>query len=195
MLLIGVCGFLYGNGSTFSGRDFISLSGGRGGVGDDTKAWSGEMTSTSQEAVVTTKEATLTVYICGQVYRPGVYDLPVSARLWDAVELAGGMTPQAAESAINLAEPLSDGERYYIPMRAETEEGVLFADQKDTRININTASKEELTSLPGIGATRAENIVAYREANGKFTSIEELSKVSGISEGILSQISDKIRVK
>ena len=93
------------------------------------------------------------------------------------------------------AEPLTDGMRYYIPSRSEREEGKLYEDPQDQRVNLNTATREELMTLSGIGQTRAENILAYREAHGKFRSIEELTEVSGISEGILSQIKDQIRVK
>ena len=186
LLFVGVGGYIYGKGIP----DLPVLRSAKSVEAE----WKKEETF-SQVEVVTTKEATLTVYVCGEVRNPGVYDLPLSGRLCDAVELAGGVTERAATSAVNMAEPLSDGERYYIPTRAESEEGVLYENKSDTRVNINTASKEELTSLPGIGQTRAESIVAYREANGKFESIEELNKVSGISEGIIAQIQDKIRIK
>ena len=187
LVFVGVFGFVYGKLPAL--REKASGPGGtlRFGVSEERPETTAELTTTAQ--------ALLTVYICGEVCRPGVYDLPTDGRLCDAVALAGGVTGKAAADSVNLAEPLTDGMRYYIPCRAESEEGSLYEDPTDTRVNLNTATKEELMTLAGIGQTRAERILEYREANGKFRSIEELCKVSGISEKILAQIQDRIRVK
>ena len=188
LLFVGVGGFVYGKGIP----QFRASDDERQG----SLRWSRpEVTEQAVTETVTTEAPLLTVYICGEVNRPGVYDLPTDGRLCDAVALAGGVTGSAAADSVNMAEPLADGMRYYIPARAESEEGVLYEDPSDERINLNTATKEELMTLSGIGEARAESILAYREANGKFRSIEELCKVSGISEKILAQIQDRIRVK
>ena len=188
MIFVGAAGLLFG-------KKFPGSAAGQAGS-SGTLRWSRPEESTqAEETGATTQEARLTVYICGEVRRPGVSELPTDGRLCDAVALAGGVTGSAAADAVNMAEPLTDGMRYYIPSRSESEEGKLYEDPQDQRVNLNTATREELMTLSGIGQTRAENILAYREAHGKFRSIEELTEVSGISEGILSQIKDQIRVK
>ena len=158
----------------------------------------------------------IAVYLCGQVYNPGVYILEAGSRLYQAVEMAGGLTDQAQAEAVNLARVLSDSEQIYIPDISEqvsipmTEylpsastaasgeanglDGVPVSSSSGNPlvININQASVEELMQLPGIGQVKAEAIVAYRSSNGLFASIEEIKNVPGIKEAAFEKIKGMI---
>lgn len=134
------------------------------------------------------------VYVCGAVSSPGVVVLPEGSRAEDALKAAGGFADDAWRDYVNLAERVSDGEKLYFPTLEESE--VLAAQEEtDGRININTADVAQLCTLPGIGESRARDIIAYREANGAFESCEDIMKVSGIKTSVYGKISDKITVK
>lgn len=158
------------------------------------------------------------VHICGAVRTPGVYELPAEARVYEAVLCAGGMRDDAAAEIVNQARILTDGEQIYIPTDGEVMEsrkqgleGDVWNSSPDVqagqtgqeygagstaekKVNINTASREELMTLNGIGETRADSIIAYREANGGFDKVEDLMKVEGIKEGVFNKIKDSIEV-
>ncbi len=137
------------------------------------------------------------VYVCGEVLHPGVYELPGDARMADAVEAAGGMTREAAEGWLNLAERLSDGQKIEVPSVEELErisEEAERSIQENGLVNLNTATAEQLMTLTGIGEAKAQDILAYREAHGGFSAIEELMEIPGIKEGIFQKIKDKIIV-
>ena len=145
------------------------------------------------------------VYICGQVANPGVYRIKPGSRICDLVDMAGGMLEDADRNFWNLAEELYDGEMLYFPTTEELksdllpENGCPAADDSDTkasdgRININSASVEELTTLSGIGESKADNIIKYRQENGSFSAVEDLTNVSGIGESIFNKIKDSITV-
>ena len=139
-------------------------------------------------------ERIIYIYVCGQVKNPGVYTLPQGSRVMDLFALAGGLTDNAAEDYWNQARLLVDGEMLYVPTIEEAKD--LHKESADSggdqKVNINTASKEELMSLPGIGETRALAIIAYRQKNGPFTSIEDLKKVEGIKDGVYEKVRDYI---
>lgn len=141
------------------------------------------------------------VYVCGAVKSPGVYELPGDARAFEAVEKAGGFSAEACEEALNLAKPLEDGEQLFIPTLAQWEQGMETQgmeegkEASDGLVNINTASKEELCTLPGVGGSRAESIISYREEHGGFQAIEEIKNVTGIKEGLYLKVKDKIKIK
>lgn len=149
---------------------------------------------------------TLYVHVCGAVNAPGVYELRTDARIYEALEAAGGMTEDAAADWINQAEALSDGERIYVPTQEEAEESAQsvsgrWADPNGNaggsvsdKININTAAKEELMTLSGIGASKAESILKYRQEHGNFQNIEDLKKIEGIKDGVFNKIKDDITV-
>ena len=146
------------------------------------------------------------VHVSGAVTRPGVYRLPAGSRVYQAIEMAGGLTENASEREINLAEGISDGQKLYIYTREESEalavsgSGTSWGDAgagtggTETRVNINTADKEELMTLPGIGESKAEAIIAYREENGGFSSPEDIKNISGIKDGVYSKIEDSVCV-
>ena len=137
------------------------------------------------------------VHICGAVINPGVYQVPVGTRVYQALELAGGSSDDAYLSGINLADKLADGQKVYIPAEGENAEGILSTDSggvQSVMVNINTASEAELMTLPGIGQSRAKDIINYRVKNGLFESIDDIMKVSGIKEAAFEKIKDLIKV-
>jgi competence protein ComEA len=138
----------------------------------------------------------LVVHVTGSVHLPGVLSLPAGSRLQDAIEAAGGLKPEADAQALNLAAFLEDGERLYIPSQASAEpvdeepasrsQGLELPEPGTPTatgpININSATQDELETLPGIGPTIAQRIILYRETNGAFTSIEDIQMVEGIGQ-------------
>lgn len=138
------------------------------------------------------EEAMLYVHVCGEVHEPGVYALPGGSRVMDAVESAGGMTEDADRDRLNLAETIADGQQIRIPGLGEDPGASASAEPRDDRVNINTASREELMTLPGIGASRAEDILSYR-AGARFEKPEDIMKVPGIKEGAFRKLEGRIR--
>lgn len=151
----------------------------------------------------------IVVEIKGEVVKPNVYTLAENSRVNDIIEKAGGLTSEANINNINRASLLSDGECIVIrnindkdvDMQEENlndkvntlSQGGSSASSGDS-ININTASKDELKTLSGIGDTKADAIIEYRDSNGGFKSIDELKNVSGIGEGTLNKIREKINI-
>lgn len=168
------------------------------------------------------------VYVCGAVRAPDVYSLDENMRVVDAVDAAGGFTEDAGTDYLNLASPVTDGEKIYIPTRVEIEEALaageelygtvvnittntpgagttdsgINAAKSDTTdsdagglVDINSADKTTLMTLPGIGESKADKIIAYRQENGGFSAIEDLMLVGGIKEGLFNKVKDRICVK
>ena len=142
------------------------------------------------------------VHVCGAVVSPGVVSLPEGARAQDALDAAGGFAEDAGRSYVNLAGRVSDGQQLYFPTMEEAErlsetEGLKGSPQEADSglVNINTADVAALCTLPGIGESRARDIIAYREANGAFESCEEIMEVSGIKASVYGKISGRITVK
>lgn len=139
------------------------------------------------------------VHVCGEVNQPGVYCLPAGSRLYEAIEAAGGLKEGAAAESLNQAQEAKDGQQIYVPSIEEPlKEGVYEegeqAEASDGKINLNTAAKEQLMTLTGIGEAKAAAIIRYREENGGFQSIEELMEVEGIKEGVFNKIKDQIKI-
>ena len=145
------------------------------------------------------------VYVCGQVAAPGVYELPGGARVYQAIEMAGGTLEGASPESLNLAQQAEDGQKIYVPTEEEAQTGAALqdtpggvqdtaSDQAAGKVNLNTAGLEELMTLTGIGQTRAEAILAYREEEGVFRSPEDIMNVEGIKEGIYEKLKDEITV-
>ena len=142
--------------------------------------------------------APLVVFISGAVQRPGVYTLPSSARVVDALTQAGGFTPDANVDAVNQAAPLHDGDQIFVPTLAEEPETPLPGLSNETRqgaeidisdsmsgpINVNTATAAELDQLPGIGPARAADIIANRP----YASVDDLERVPGIGPVTLEKL-------
>lgn len=142
------------------------------------------------------------VYVCGAVNCPGVYQAQAGIRLFELIEMAGGFMPEADRSYLNLARSVVDGEQIVVltveeiaqGMTAVSENSVAQTQEHSGLININTASVSELTGVSGIGESRAQAIIDYREKNGAFKSVEEIKKVDGIKDGLFAKIKDYITV-
>jgi len=145
------------------------------------------------------------VHVCGEVVSPGVYRMENGQRAFEAIALAGGFTAEAAQEYLNLAQPVTDGMKLEVPDRLWAEQHAGAAGQGGeqaagpdgqarTLVNINTASKEELMTLRGIGEARAEDIIRVREQRGGFGSIEEIMEVPGIKNAAFEKIRDDITV-
>lgn len=151
------------------------------------------------------------VHIMGEVLNEGIVEIPVGSRVSDAIDSAGGLKETADISNVNLAFVLEDGMKIVIPSVLENsiddkntniftgggENVISSSNGKEERalININTATKEEFETLPGIGSTIAIRIIKYREENGKFSSVEDIKKVNGIGDSKFNNIKDLICVK
>ncbi len=143
------------------------------------------------------QEKTICVYVCGAVMQVGVYELEEGSRVYEAIEKAGGFADNADIYEINQAALLQDEEQIYVPTVGEMqsvpqEEGK--ESGKNGKINLNTATKEELMTLAGIGESKADSIIKYREEQGKFQSIEDIKQIEGIKDGVFQKIKDLITV-
>lgn len=150
--------------------------------------------------------ASVLVDVRGAVANPGVYSLPAGSRLLDALTLAGAPLPDADTRRLNLARRVNDGEQIYVPTFAEATLMPVATAVKSERqpsptrtpfgkININTATLDDLDLLPGIGPGLGQRILDYRTQNGPFTAIEDLKKVRGIGDVVFTQIKDLVTVQ
>lgn len=147
---------------------------------------------TSQDVLLQPK---IIVFVCGEVNKPGVYELNADCRLFEAVEAAGGMTENADKNYQNLARIVQDGEQIIIPDKESSVSGDKASMNKQSKlININNADVKELTSISGIGESRATAIIMYREQHGKFKRIEDIKNVDGIKDSLFQKIKDQITV-
>lgn len=139
------------------------------------------------------------VQVCGAVKSPGVFSFSPTDRVFQAIEAAGGLREDADQTLLNQAEVLQDGQKIYVYTMEEAKEMASATsseaeEEDDGRINLNTASKEELMTLSGIGESKATAIIAYREEHGGFSSVEELKNISGIKDGVYSKVADYLCV-
>lgn len=213
-----------GNSAEFRKKQAESDSSDAGnGTGSDSGKHTSDADIDNGSEAVSDKEmqqAMIYVDVCGAVANPGVFQLAAGSRVFQAIEAAGGYLPEAALTCVNRAGVLTDGQQLYILTQEEMERqgldpaemagasdgqmngsagtgqntGMTAQVQQDNRININTADEAQLTTLTGIGATRAQAIIAYREENGPFVAIEDIMNVQGIKEGTFAKIKDEIVV-
>ena len=183
-----------------------------------------EIIENSEKINYEEKIETIKIHISGEVKYNGIIELDEGARIDDAIKIAGGLTENADISEVNLAYTLLDGQKWYIPtvgvaahsdpqindknvvgvaplgdpqiITTENGEGIIQDNQNNIlKININTATQTEFETLPGIGPSLAYKIVEYRNQNGKFKTIEDLKKVSGIGENKYKQIESFVKIK
>ncbi|MCW6675173.1 ComEA family DNA-binding protein [Aerococcaceae bacterium NML171108] len=201
LIIIGALGsivllFLVWRSIAVKQQPFVMLS----SVESEVSSFSLEESSDSSE-----EKAPDIIYvdIKGAVKQPNVYALPSGSRLFDLIELAGGFLPEAETSVVNQAQLLNDQMLIYIHTQdewAESGQVIIMPTHSDTTnegfglVNLNTANVSELQTLPGIGASKAEAIVAYRTENGSFQSIEELQQVKGIGGKTYEQLAPLITV-
>ncbi|GAA1812050.1 hypothetical protein GCM10009749_21520 [Agromyces neolithicus] len=143
--------------------------------------------------------APVLVHVLGAVSRPGLVELEAGARVVDAVAAAGGLTPEADPAGVNLARPVVDGEQLVVPVvGAVPPPGATAADGSNTGtvadglVHLNTADVAEFDTLPRIGPALAQRIIDWREANGPFTSAEQLLDVAGIGDAVFAGLADKV---
>ena len=175
------------------------------GAAAEADAVSGEGAGAADSAAAqSTSAPTVYVHICGAVERPGVYQVEEGSRVFQVVEEAGGFLEEAAPDYLNMADAVSDGMKLVVPYADELEAGQAYGETGQAaagvfasgpaKININTADKAALMTLKGIGESRAEDIIRYREQNGGFQKIEDIMNVSGIKDASFEKIRDDITV-
>lgn len=209
-----------GNGKTEDGLQEIELAGAGENSGTENSGTDGAGSGAAKDG----SEQTVYVYVCGAVNSPGVYELAGGSRVFEALALAGGVTEDAAPELVSQARAVEDGEQIYVPTREEAQRyadggdgsglqvegagsygaGTGWLNPADAwnpqgtensgKVNINTAGKEELMTLTGIGEAKAQSIIAYREKNGRFQSVEEIMEIEGIKEGVFNKIKDDITI-
>lgn len=152
------------------------------------------------DAPVTEPPVSYYVHICGEIIKPGVYEMEPGSRIYQVVEEAGGFTPEAATEYLNMAQTIQDGMKIQVPAVGELEDHQLNGPEESgeagqpSKVNINTASKEQLMTLRGVGEARAEDILRYREEQGPFETIEEIMEISGIKDAAFEKIKEYITV-
>lgn len=141
----------------------------------------------------------LIVHVCGAVVNPGVFRLKEGDRVFDAISSSGGANGEANLDSLNLAAKLTDGQKVYVPKKGEQVSASLSGSPSGSSqqaesapINLNTATAEELDSLPGVGEVLAQRIIEYRESKGNFSAIEDLRNVEGIGPKKFENIKNKV---
>lgn len=142
----------------------------------------------------TSTRTPLTVYVSGEVAKPGLYTLAPGSRVTDALEAAGGTLPDAGLDKINLAQLLYDGQQIYVNENSDTAQTSEMTTEPVFPIDINTAAAEQLDQLPGIGPSKAQDIITYRQNNGAFDKIEQIMDVPGIGPSLFEKIKSMIVV-
>lgn len=188
------------------------LAAGRSARPQSVAASSGPASNEGTAGQAGTPTSQVWVHVVGAVRRPGVYQLPAGARLVAALDAAGGLLGNAAPQAVNLARQVEDGEQIVVPTKDEFEKGGASSSGSGVPgsvgvaggqtgasapgpVDINSADAALLDTLPGIGPSTAAKIVADREANGPFASVEDLGRVTGIGPKKLDALKDLVRVR
>lgn len=163
----------------------------------DTFAEKTEPAAPAERQETITEVEMVCVHVGGAVNDPGVYELPKGSRIYEAIEAAGNFTEDAATDYTNLAQIINDEMMIIIPTGQDVENGdiPMQSEPDNGLVNINTADITVLCTLPGVGESRAEAIIAYRERNGSFEAIEQIMEVDGIKEAMYAKLQDKICVR
>lgn len=166
---------------------------------DDSSVRNGyETVHETEDEPVETQEKVIYVYVCGYVETPGVYELSYGARMYEAVDMAGGVLSEGCADYLDMAGMVNDGERIYVPSYEEAVRsgvtGNATGKEAIGKVNINTADRQELMTLSGIGEAKADAIINYRNESGGFLVIEDIMKIPGIKENAFLKIKDSICV-
>lgn len=140
------------------------------------------------------EDVSIYVDIKGEVNNPGVFEATPGERVHDMIQRAGGFTNEADQAQVNLAQKVHDEMSIIVPTTGDVIENVSNNEIGSEKVHLNSASKEEIETLSGIGPSKAEAIITYREENGLFQSLEDLLNVSGIGEKTIEQLQDSIQV-
>lgn len=205
--LVAMAGFCHscGRGSEIVSLEMDTLEEGRSESGNTELPLPEAKAADDYETVGEDLAVVFYVHICGAVVHPGVYEMKEGQRVYQVVEMAGGYTQDAASDYLNLAELVADGMKLVVPTREEllSESGESLygtaalpsqAAAEPARVNLNTATKEQLMELSGIGEARAGDIIRYREDHGGFQAIEDIMKVPGIKDAAFQKIKDRVTV-
>lgn len=206
IIIINICYYIYSENTNFLSIQEQNLE-------IDEKELENSNTEDNNTTNKTKEENVILVHVSGAVNQPGIVALSENSRISDAIEKAGGLKEKACIDEINLAYVLEDGMKIHIPTVEEQiendnvqnnniyikSESNLSTEKnnnqkKASKININTATQEELETLPGIGPTTSLKIINYRKENGKFRTIEDIKEVNGIGESKFNTIKDMISV-
>ncbi len=158
-----------------------------------------ETGSDTDQDISSSLSSDIFVYVCGEVNSPGVYELEEGSRVYEAIEAAGGALEGADLDSVNQAALLTDGQQIKIYSKEEISNGTSVNNEGSTaassgKVNINTADKTMLMTLPGIGESRAGDIIKYRDEHGLFSSIEDIKNISGIKDKMFEKIKDYIEI-
>ena len=159
-------------------------------------------TNETQESTDKLQEEYIYVHVCGEVNSPNVYRLKAGSRVYEAIELAGGMTSEGVQEGLNMASVLQDGQQIIVYSKEDIDSGnvnsiqsnVSGGEEQFSKVNINTATMEQLMTLPGIGEAKAKAIIDYRTEHGQFKDITEIMNISGIKEAAFGKIKDFIQI-
>ena len=172
----------------------FALGGGADSGRDATTANDADLASTTLEPASEPPERILLVHVAGAVHDPGLYRLPDGSRVADALARAGGAKPVAALALVNLAAPVADGQQVLVPRRGEEAPAAALPGAgiggaaPAQKVHLNSATLEELDTLPGVGLVTAQKILEYRTAHGAFQTVDELDAVSGIGPTRLAEL-------
>lgn len=192
LIFLILCGIYYG--VTEKDKNIQNLMVSEEGLVEDTKQ---PETSILPEPTKTVSNR-IYVYVCGAVVNPGVYQAEENARAYQLIEMAGGILPEGVGNYVNQAATVMDGEQLYVPFQTEMESEQLDLESEESEqsgVNINTAGIEELMTLPGIGESKAQAIIQYREEHGEFRNIEELTNITGIKNGVYEKVKKLVRIR
>lgn len=186
---LSLCGFFYS--MTVNNQKMQSLNVSEESVSEEAAA-------SVQPELTESGKKDIYVYVCGAVVNPGVYKAEEDARVYQLIQMAGGILPEGAENYVNQAASVTDGEQLYVPFQSEMEASAMDSKDQESAesgVNINTAALEELMTLPGIGESKAQAIIQYREEHGAFQNIEELTNIPGIKSGVYEKIKELVRIR
>jgi competence protein ComEA len=203
VLVVGAVGLACMRAGSASGEEevIVKAAGADAGVADGMPgSVEAAGVATEPSATTTTEVPLIYVQVAGAVHHPGVYQVTRGARVFQAVVEAGGFTDEADQEGIALAAELTDGCRVYVPCVGEEAPQPALSPQAapadaagtgtsaTATVSLNSATSEQLDSLPGVGPATARQIIAYREAHGSFTSVDQLTDVPGIGPAKLEQL-------